>query len=68
MIYFRYFKLAADQSDRDAQFHVPMLVGKYYARGMGVGMNKVLAVKYFMMTAEQGHKDVIRRIAICYIY
>ncbi len=48
---FRYFKLAADQGDSEAQYNV----GLMYWEGEGVNPDLVEAEKYLKLAADQGH-------------
>ena len=48
---FRWYKAAAEQGERDAQFKL----GAMYADGKGIEQNPVNAIKWYKAAATQGH-------------
>jgi len=49
----RWFRMAADQGDRDAQYNL----GTIYAKGQGVKPDGQEAVKWYLKAASQGDVD-----------
>lgn len=55
---FRYFQLAANTGDADALYNV----GRCYAKGRGVLIDKLEAVRLYLLAAEQGQQEAIRKL------
>ena len=49
----KWYRLAADQGDADAQLNL----GGMYARGEGVPQDYREALKWYRLAADQGHAD-----------
>jgi TPR repeat protein len=49
----RYFQLAAEQGDADAQFNL----GLMYELGEGVAQNQAEAARLYRLASDQGHCD-----------
>jgi TPR repeat protein len=58
----RWYRLAADQSDADAQYNL----GLAYANGQGVAQDYPEAVKWYRLAADQGHARAQNALGIMY--
>ena len=58
----KWFKLAAEQRDIDAQYYL----GQMYQKGLGVERNDVEAAKWYRLAGEQWHLSAVTSLAKMY--
>ena len=58
----KWFRLAADQGNADAQFHL----GLMYYFGEGVSQDDVEAAKWYRLAADQGHASAQFNLGVMY--